>query len=328
MLKYFRLVRLLNIIFLAGIQILMYFSVIQPIMQLHGFESAQLNSNYFWLLVVASVLICAGGYVLNDYFDVKIDNINKPDKLLVTNVISKNSAMLIYQILSGVGLVVGLILAFLLKSFTLGFIFIVSVGLLWFYSASYKRQFIIGNLIVAFLSAISVLCVAILQIAILQKNYGNLIFETPIPPMIYLYIGGFAVFAFFTTWLREIIKDIEDELGDREMECHTMPIKLGIARTKICIYVLITLIIIALFICSKLISFHGALTFRYILIGTIIPLFVLSYMIFVAKNKTEFHQAATLTKVIMMIGVCYSLIFYYEIAKMFKIPFFDLFFVK
>ncbi|MCL2597467.1 MAG: geranylgeranylglycerol-phosphate geranylgeranyltransferase [Paludibacter sp.] len=328
MTKYFRLVRLPNLIFLAAIQILIYFAVIQPIMQIHGFESAQQNSTYFWLLVAASVLICAGGYVLNDYFDVKIDSINKPDKLMITNVISKKSAMFIYQILSGAGLIAGLILAVLLKSFTLGFIFIVTVGLLWFYSASYKRQFIIGNLIVAFLSAISVLSVGILKMAILQKIFGNLIFETHIPPMTYLYVGGFAVFAFLTTWLREIIKDIEDEPGDREMECHTMAIKWGITRTKIFIYMLIILIIIALFVCAKLISFQGTLTFRYILIGIIIPLLVLAYMIFSAKEKKEFHQAATFAKVIMLVGILYSLIFYFEIAKMFKIPFFDLFFVK
>lgn len=328
MTKYFRLIRLPNLIFLAVIQILMYFSVIQPIMQIHGFEIANQNSVYFWLLIGASLLICAGGYVLNDYFDIKIDSINKPDKLLITNAISKKTAMLIYQILSGAGLVAGLILAFLLKSFTLGFIFIVAVGLLWFYSASYKRQFITGNLIVSFLAAISVLSVAILKIAILQKNYGNFIFDTEIPPMIYVYVGGFAIFAFFTTWLREIIKDIEDEHGDREMECRTMPIKLGIARTKIFIYALIVLIITALFVSAKLISFKDTLTFRYILFGTIIPLLVLAYLIFAAKEKKEFHQAATFAKVIMLVGVLYSVIFYYEIAKIFKIPFFDLFFVK
>ena len=330
MTKYFRLVRLPNLIFLAVIQILMYFSVIQPIMQIHGFENAQQNNVFFWLLVCASALICGGGYVLNDYFDVKIDNINKPDKLLITNVITKKSAMLIYQILSGAGLAVGLVLAFGLKSFTLGFIFIVTVGLLWFYSASYKRQFLVGNLIVAFLAAIAVLTVAILQIVILQKNYGNLIYDfiPNVPPMIYAYVGGFSIFAFLMTWLREVIKDIEDEAGDREMECRTMPIKWGIAKTKIFIYALILLIIIALFISTKLISFNGTLTFRYILFGTIIPLFVLAFLIFSAKEKKDFQQAATFAKIIMLSGVLYSVIFYFEIAKMFKVPFFNLFFVK
>jgi 4-hydroxybenzoate polyprenyltransferase len=328
MTKYFRLLRLPNLIFLAAIQFLMYFSVIQPIMQIHGLDIVQQKSIFFWLFVGASMLICAGGYVLNDYFDVKIDSINKPDKLLITNVIDKKTAMLIYQILSGAGLVVGVALAFLLKSFTLGFIFIVTVGLLWFYSASYKRQFIIGNLIIAFLSAVSVLAVGILQIAILKKNYGNLIFETDIPSMIYAYISGFVGFAFLTTWLREIIKDIEDEVGDRELECRTMPIKWGVTRTKIFIYALIVLIITALFVSVRLISFSGTLTFRYILFGTIIPLLVLAYFIFSAKTSGNFHQASIFAKIIMLTGVLYSVIFYYEIAKMFKIAFFDLFFIK
>jgi len=328
MTKYFQLIRLTNLIFLAVIQILMYFSVIQPIMQIHGFENVHQNNIFFWLLVCASTFICGGGYVLNDYFDVKIDNINNPDKLLITNTISKKSAMLIYQIFSGTGLVAGLILAFWLKSFTLGFIFVVSIGLLWFYSASYKRQFLVGNLTVAFLAAIAVLTVAILQIAILHKNYGNLIYETEIPPMIYSYVGGFSAFAFLMTWLREVIKDIEDEAGDREMECRTMPIKWGIGKTKIFIYALIFLIITALFISTKMISFNGKLTFRYVLFGTIIPLLVLAFLVFYAKEKKDFHQAATFTKIIMFAGVLYSMIFYFEIAKMFKVPFFNLFFVK
>jgi 4-hydroxybenzoate polyprenyltransferase len=324
---YFKLIRPLNLLFLAAIQFLMYAAVVQPIMQIHGFETLDFGVNIY-LLIAASVLICAGGYVINDYFDVKIDNINNPDKVLITNTITKKLAMLFYQILTVAGVIVGLVLAFLVRSFTLGIIFAAIAGLMWFYSASYKRQLIVGNLVVAFSSALSVLVVALMQLAVLKKEYGNLIFETPIPPMIYVWIGGFAAFAFVCTWLREIIKDMEDIKGDCEMECRTMPIKWGIGRTKIIVYALILLIIILLLVCVKLISFEGSLTLRYTLFGLILPLLALGYLVFSAKTKKDYYQAATLAKVIMLVGVLYSLVFYFLLAKMFALPLFNTFIVK
>ncbi|MDR1653999.1 MAG: geranylgeranylglycerol-phosphate geranylgeranyltransferase [Prevotellaceae bacterium] len=324
---YFRLVRFTDLLFLAIIQILMYFAVVQPVMQMR-YDSEPHYSPLLYLLIAASVLIAAGGYVLNDYFDIKIDKINKPDKLIVTNSISRKKAMLIYRILTLSGLVAGIILAIVLSSFTVGFIFIVTAGLLWFYSASYKRQFITGNLIIAFLAALGVLTVAIFQIAILEKMYGSLIFDTNIPALIYTCTGGFAAFAFIVTWLREIIKDIEDIEGDREMECRTMPIKWGIKRTKIVVIALICIVICALAGAVRIIPFAGTITFRYVLFFIFIPLTALTGLVVKAKTSAEFRSASLLVKLIMIAGVLYSVIFYYEIAKHSKIPFFDLFFVK
>lgn len=328
MFQYFKVVRIQNLLFLAFIQVLLQETVLMPVLQIFGFQEA-IEFNILLLLVTGSVLIAAGGYVLNDYFDIKIDRINHPDSQIVGNIISRQTAMLMHQVLTGLGIICGLILAVILRSFTLGFIFIVIPGLLWFYSASYKRQFITGNLVVSFITAMSVLIVGVTQVAALQKEYGELVFETPIPNQIYSWIGGFAVFAFFCTWIREIIKDIEDEKGDREMECRTMAIKWGIQKTKLFLYGLITLTILLLFVADFFfIRFEGTLTLRYIVFGLVLPFSVLAYIIFKAKTPQEFHQASTLSKVIMLIGVLYSLVFYYFQAKMFGISLFNLFLVK
>jgi 4-hydroxybenzoate polyprenyltransferase len=236
--------------------------------------------------------------------------------------------MFFYQILTGLGVVLGLLSAFLAKSFTLGFIFVVVPGMLWFYSASYKRQFLVGNLIVALLSAISVFIVAVFQIAVLKNQYTDFLFETQIPATIYTWIGGFAFFAFLCTFLREIIKDMEDVEGDCEMECRTMPIKWGTGRTKIFVYFFILLIIILLLILNNMISFEGRLTFHYILFGLVIPFLALAVFIFIAKNKNDFHQSSALIKIIMLVGVLYSLFFYYLTAKQFSISLFGILMVK
>lgn len=325
---YLKLIRYQNLIFIAFLQFVMRQVVLIPVLQTFGFD-ASMDTSMLFLLITATVLIAAGGYIINDYFDVKIDFINKPDKQIVGNQISRHKAMLYHQVLTGLGVACGLLLAFFARSFTLAFIFIVIPGLLWFYSASYKRQFLIGNLIISFISAITILIVGIAQLSFLQKEYGSLLFETPIPAHFYAWIGGFALFSFLLTLIREIIKDIEDEKGDREMECRTIPIKWGIRKTKILLYCLITLTVILLFIANfYFINFNSSLTLRYIIFGIVLPFFALCYLIYKASGKTDFHQASNLSKVIMFIGVMYSFVFYYLQAKTYGISLFNIFVLK
>lgn len=319
---YLRLIRIPNLIFLAFIQMAMRYAVISPILQEYGFGRLTFSLE-FLLLVIATVFIAAGGYVLNDYFDIKIDAINRPGKQIVNKIIDKTSAMRYYQILTIVGVLAGLLMAFRAGSFTLGLIFVFVPGLLWFYSSNYKRQFLTGNLVVSFAAALSILVVAIAEMAYLTDQYGNLLFTTPIPKEIYGWVTGFALFAFMLTWIREVIKDMEDEKGDREMECRTMPIKWGVKKTKVFIYVLICVTIVALFVVNRLyIPFEGSLTLRYILIGLVLPLLMLIYLVYRAKSRAEYHQASTFSKFIMLIGVLYSFVFYYLQAKTYGFPMF------
>jgi len=328
MYSYLKLIRYQNLIFIAFIQFVMRQVVLVPILQTFGFE-ATMDTSMLYLLITATVLIAAGGYVLNDYFDVKIDAINRPEKQIVGVVLSRHTAMALHQGLTGLGVICGLLLSFYSKSFTLAFIFIVIPGLLWFYSASYKRQFLIGNLVIAFISAITILVVGITQLAFLQKEFGSLIFETPIPGSFYGWIGGFALFSFLFTLIREILKDIEDEKGDREMECRTLAIKWGVTKTKTFLYCLIVLTVILLFLSEIFfIHFVGNLTLKYIIFGLVIPLAVLCYLIYSARSKSDFHQASLLSKVIMFVGVMYSFVFYYLQAKTYGISLFNIFILK
>lgn len=325
---YLKLFRFQNLLFIAFIQFAMHQAVLAPILQTFGFETSFLEMGYFYLLILATVLIAAGGYVLNDYFDIKIDKINHPDQLIVGNIISRKKSMILYQALTGIGILLGLFLAYIAKSFTLTFIFIVIPGLLWFYSASYKRQFLIGNLVVAFMAALTILVVAITQLAFLQNVYGTLIFETPIPEQLYRWMSGFAVFAFLCTWIREIIKDLEDEKGDREMECRTMPIIWGVKKTKIFLYGLITVTLIGLFSVTLFIPFEGTVSIRYIIFGLTLPFCALGYLIYTANIPADYHQASILSKLIMLIGVLYCFVFYFLQAKTYGISLFNLFMVQ
>lgn len=175
----------------------------------------------------------------------------------------------------------------------------------------------------------SVLIVGVFGIAILKLEYQELLFETPIPTLLYAWIGGFAIFAFLITCVREIIKDAEDIEGDRELESRTLPIKLGIKKTKIALVILITTILSTLFFVQfKLIPFNDSLSLKYIGIAIIVPLIILLVLVVKSRTKADWHTASTWSKLIMLSGVLYSLIFYYLQAKKYGISLFNLFIIN
>lgn len=331
------LIRYKNLLFIAALQCLMYYCIIEPV--LLTFQINNPMSGFQFLLLLCSTLcIAAGGYVINDYFDTRIDEINKPDKVIIGKLISKKTASLLHQILTGIGVLSGIIVAYSCRSFTLGLIIVMVPGLLWFYSASYKRQFLIGNLVVALNAAFALLVVAIATASFLSnpQAYGDLIYETPIIRIIYTWVCGFAIFAFLSTLIREIIKDMEDIKGDREMESRTMPIVLGIAKSKMVLYALIVVTLALLFYLQfqhidKFIFFgteKSSLSLRYLIFGISLPFAFLSYLIIKAKGKRDFHQASTFVKFIMGLGSLYSLVFYFLLAKAQGLALFGLFLIK
>lgn len=354
MMNFLNLIRYKNLLFIVGLQLLMRYAVIQPILKvLFDGPSYYMTDLQFALLVASTVFIAAAGYVINDYFDTRIDEINHPDSVIVGKSITKERAALIHHILAGLGVVMGLIVAFWCKSLSLGLIIVMVPGMLWFYSASYKRQFLVGNIIVAINSALLPLVVVMAEIAFLNKNSELPISEAPnggyIIPFLYAWVGGFSVFTFLATLIREIIKDMEDEKGDREMESRSMPIVWGIKNSKIVVYGLIAFTIATLlhiefrfineFPLFKFtlinqypyileVTERSTLSLRYIIFGIIIPFGYLVYLLIKAKNKIDFHQASNFMKFVMIIGSLYALIFYFLLCKVQGIAMFDLFFVK
>ena len=264
------------------------------------------------LIAAATILIAAGGYVINDYFDIKIDRINRPDQLIVTQYISKENAMRLSIGLSGVGMVCGLVAAWLLRSSTIAILFAIIPGLLWFYSSSYKRLLIIGNVTIALLSALSPMMVAIANVAQLQLKYSTILPYTTLEHDIYAWVGGFSLFAFLLTWIREIVKDLQDQMGDRELECHSMPIVWGNIVTKIVVTALIVLttVLIGWFWYSLLPFDHSWQSFstRYIVLAIIIPLWGALWLLWAAKIPSDYRTCQQVLKLTMFLGMLYSFV--------------------
>ena len=305
-----RLVRWSNLLFLAALIWLMEKWVAVPILNKVAFGE-QLPWYVLVLILLATVFIAAGGYVINDYFDVKIDRINRPDEVIVTRTITKPAAMRFSLWLSGIGIVCGLIAAILLRSMTLGILFVLVPGLLWFYSSSYKRLFMIGNLIIALLAGLTPMLVAMANVAQLKLYYATILPYTPLEHDLYAWIGGFALFAFLLTWIREIVKDMQDQMGDRELECHSMPVVWGEKWTKIFVTSLIIFTIAVIgHLWYRILPFPigwDSLSTRYIVLGIVTPLLGVLGLLWAAKIPSDYKNCQQLVKFTMLLGMLYSI---------------------
>lgn len=230
-----------------------------------------------FILSASTVLIAAGGYVINDYYDVKIDYINKPERVVIGKSITRRYAILFHVLLSGAGIFLGFLLSWRLLAVN-----IVSVFLLWLYSNNLKRLPFIGNLAVAFLTGLSVW---ILEIHYRTHN-----------PLILIY----ASFAFSITLVREIIKDMEDLKGDNTFGCRTLPIVWGLRRTKFVIYAILGVFSFTVFVLNE---FYEALPIKYYLLFLFVPLLWLLYRLIRADTTKDFAWLSTFCKVIMLLGI-------------------------
>jgi 4-hydroxybenzoate polyprenyltransferase len=232
---------------------------------------------WFAIMVLSTVLVAASGYIINDYFDVKIDRINKPNEVFVGNTIKRRSALLLHQIFSGLALFMAIFLGWKILAIN-----VFSITTLWLYASVLKKKTLIGNLIVALLTALS-----IAQIAI---------YFQPNNKLVYIY----AIFAFFINLIREIIKDIEDIRGDKAHGAKTLPIVYGIRKTKIVIYFLVFI-----FIALVVVLTYEIGNIKIYTVFSIIGLLIiyLIYNLIYADRKKHFAFLSRWCKIIMLIGM-------------------------
>lgn len=239
------------------------------------------------VLVLSTVSIAAGGYIINDYYDIKIDLVNKPERVVIGKSVTRRYAILYHTLLSITGVLLGLAL-----NWRIGAINFASAFLLWWYSNDLKRQPFIGNFVVALLTAIAVMMVDGLYTA---SNWRN-----GLSADVHYLIISYALFAFFMTLIREIIKDMEDLKGDDTFGCRTLPIVWGIRRTKLLIYFILVIFVIVV-VLLNLISTE--LPFYYFVVFLFPPLLWLIYKLIRADTKKDYARLSNFCKFIMLLGI-------------------------
>jgi 4-hydroxybenzoate polyprenyltransferase len=296
---FFRLIRWQNLVFIGLTQLLFYFCVYHSL-----FSYSQSLSQLAWI-ISASILIAAAGYIINDYFDLNIDQINKPDKNVINLIISRRWAIAWHLLLS----LIGLFCTVLGVSLHKWYVILANLGcivLLWFYSTSFKRQLLIGNIVIAVLTAWTVLVIFYAFVPLNEVVGTNNSASIKLFRTAFLY-GGFA---FVITLIREAIKDMEDIKGDNRYGCKTLPIVAGILATKI--YTLVwTIVLIGSLIVLQLyiLQFGWWWAIIYSSLLVILPLVYLAVLLYKAKTSANYNRLSSLTKWIMLSGIL-SMIFF------------------
>ena len=264
----FKLVRWPNLILVFLTQYIVFAFIVK------NRENGELNflpSTAFFILSFGTLLIAAAGYIINDYYDIKIDLVNKPGRIVIGRIISRRQALLTHSIFNFSAIGLGFIL-----SWRVALYFAVCAFLLWLYSNYLKRTPLIGNIIVSLLTAATIWIISIYY----REN----------DRLIYVY----SLFAFFISLLREVIKDIEDTKGDATYGCKTLPILIGVRKTKIFLYGV--LILFTVLFLKHFQNFHAL---NYILLTL---LFYLGFKLFWADKQKDYTELSLFCKWFMLAG--------------------------
>lgn len=302
---FFKLVRWPNLFFIALTQILFYFCVFETMLIQPGYDHQHF---LFYLLVIASVTIAGAGYIINDYFDLQIDAINKPGKVVVDKMVKRRWAIIWHWLLSGIGMLLSIYISYRIGNWLIAAANMACVLLLWFYSTTFKKKVLTGNVIIAALTAWVIVVVYFFggaNIAVWHR--AAVPFDAP---KFFKFMVLYAGFAFIISLIREVIKDLEDMEGDARYQCRTMPIAWGVPTTKVFTAVWLVVCIASLLIVQL---YAWQLGWWYIALYAnllvILPLIFILKKLYSATSPPQYHQLSTYVKMVMLAGILSMLFF-------------------
>lgn len=302
---FFRLVRWPNLVFIALTQVLFEYCIYRKLYPATFIDAAE--TRQFIFLILASVLIAAAGYIINDYFDLNIDQVNKPGKVVVSVYINRRWVIFWHMSLSLLGLFFTVSALPIDSYWYLVLANLASIILLWFYSTNLKKQLLIGNVLISLLTAWVILVIFFSKYPL---KIHSLLLVDPAEVRFFRFTVLYASFAFIISLIREVIKDMEDMEGDRKYNCRTMPILWGINASKVFvavwIIVLLAMVSIAQFYVLAFGWWHSVL---YCILFIIVPLIWIFRKLFEAQSAEDFHRLSTVIKLVMLTGILSMLFF-------------------
>ena len=300
---FFRLIRWPNLFFIIITQVLFYYCILLPSMG----GVVKLDAVHFSLLILSSVLIAAAGYIINDYFDLNIDQVNKPDSIVIQRVIRRRWAIAWHLLLSLAGVLLAFYLSWKLRNPIIGFANFGCALLLWLYSTTFKRQLLIGNVLISLLTAWVILVIYFAELSVTRmgepayRNSMNTVFKFTII---------YSSFAFIISLVREVVKDLEDRIGDERYGCRTMPIVWGVPATRMFVGVWMFVMGAALLIMQVYGLLKGWwMGAVFCLFTVIVPLVTTMLKLRQSNTPDEFHRLSTNIKWIMLAGIL-SMVFF------------------
>jgi 4-hydroxybenzoate polyprenyltransferase len=268
----------------------------------------------FFIMVLATVIIAAGGYIINDIYDYPIDKINKPEKTFINSLISERNAYWLYILMNFLVVLSG-IYFYIRTGWKAAYLYpIVGISMLWLYSYKLKKSVLLGNLTVALFCAFVPFMVYVPEATVAFPEYELLRnFQVGTTNIMYNIFAAYAAFAFLSTFYREIVKDIEDIDGDKMYGGRTLPIVFGVQTAKITAllvgFVLITFIS---FVIRWENEFGSLVRVVYASIFITLPTIYSLYKLFIAKEKSSFRHVSQVIKMVMLAGLLYLIVLYFD----------------
>ena len=301
---FLKLVRLPNLFFIALAQVLFQFCIYHSLYK-ENVPGDDLPR--FILLLFASLFIAAAGYIINDYFDINIDEVNKPQRMVVDKLIHRRWAIAWHFMLSASGIILTLFALPFLQKWYLVLANAGCIALLWFYSTNFKKSLLIGNIVISFLTAWTILVIFFSKLSLSDAFGGDSHTQHRFFRLAFLYAG----FAFIISLVREAIKDMEDMPGDSKYGCRTMPIVWGVNAAKVYTAVWIIILVALLVIIQVyILQFRWWWTVVYSFLLIIAPLVYTLVKLRKSNTSEAYHRLSNLTKFVMFTGIL-SMIFFY-----------------
>lgn len=305
---FLQLIRWPNLVFIIITQCLFEWCIYARV---YPNQFNQSNHFQFILILLASILIAAAGYIINDYFDQNIDQINKPNKMVVNTIINRRWVIFWHMLLSLGGLFFTMLALPVNVYWHLILGNLGAILLLWLYSTNFKKQLLIGNILISLLTAWVILILFFAKFPLLINELLSVDHDKV---RFFRLAILYASFAFIISLIREVVKDIEDIEGDQKYGCRTMPIVWGIRASKVFIAVWMVVLIAALVILQIYVLglgwWQSAL---YCAVLIILPLLVILKKLYLAKSTSDYHTLSSLIKFVMFTGILSMLFFRFYI---------------
>jgi len=311
MVNFIKLIRPINLIIIVLTMYIMRDFIIGKVLLNGGkiegtsYLFPHLSQFDFFLLTLSTVLLAAAGNIINDYFDLKADRINKPEKIIVGKYVKRRVAMAAHTLFNIIAVGIGLYIAIKYGKWWFVIVQVMAATLLFFYSIFLKRKFLLGNIAISFLSAF---------IPFLVLVYELPEFLTGRAPSAYHNLAGifvlfYALFAFLLTLIREIQKDLADIKGDKAIGCQTIPIVLGTGASKLLIGIMLVssssfLIYAVIESIDQLISNPVFLYFSGLVL---MPLLISLWFTIKGKERKQFLTSAFMVKIAMGFAIIFPL---------------------
>jgi 4-hydroxybenzoate polyprenyltransferase len=327
MIPFLRLIRFPNLIILALTMLGVRYGLLETLWR-HGIRllldqgflptgmGLHQNADEFALLLFSTLLIAAAGYIINDYFDTKADRINKPEKVFVGRTISRRWALMLHVAFSSIGALMAIYLAWHCGNLKLSLIPLFSILALWVYSAKLKKQLLAGNLIIAFLAALVPILTALFEFkngALLSLEIMNLNAPETGSKLLkegMVVISAYALFAFLSNLVREIVKDIEDMDGDEMQGGRTLPIVLGETQAR---YIAMSLVVFSIVVLGLILKnlwiYELPGLFWYLSGAVLLPWIALLILLGKAREKKHYSYASLMCKVVIVTGLFSMFVF-------------------